>query len=78
MFEILCNFFNFKLRLELAYNLKFEKYTFGMRRIPKLVGKILAGPMLVMHAVSPESGGSEVIDDALVGTPNLIFVLAIA
>lgn len=39
--------------MELAYDIETLENTFGMGGVAELLGEVLAGPMLIMMAVSP-------------------------
>jgi hypothetical protein len=42
------------------------------------VGEVLAGPVLVVKAVSPQAAFGHIVDRAFVGYPDLGLVLAVA
>ena len=65
--------------LKLAYRFEFIENEGGMRRAEiELGSKVLAGPVLVMFAVSPEARGANIVNKAFVGAPDLGPVLAVA
>jgi hypothetical protein len=59
-------------------NLEFFKDPLSMGGIDQLRGEVLPGPVLVVAAIAPEAALGHVIDEPLVGDPDLLAVLPIA
>ncbi len=61
-----------------AYHIEFVENRFGMWGIFQFGGKVLPGPMFVVHTLSPQAAAAHVVYQSFVGYPYFLHVLPIS
>ena len=65
------------LFFQFSNDFKLIEYFFGMWGIFQFVREILTGPMLIVLAVSPQTRGRYLVDQAIERYPNVGLVLSV-